>query len=517
MIASGTPDEVRRDRRVVEAYLGGAGARQASGHARHRGPVSDAVLSIEGLTVGYDGAPVVRGLDLHVGAGEVVALLGANGAGKTTTLRAISGLLRPLSGQDPLRRHRHRQDRPRGPGAPRHRARPRGPRPLLRAHGRRALPPRAPRRAPRPRGRLRLLPGPGASCASRPAGLLSGGEQQMLAVARALVRRPRAAPARRAQPRPRAGDRRAPAAGGAQLRAGQRLRGAARRAARAARAGDRRPRLRALPRRGRARAHRARTCGATSSCSSPATSASRARRTRPASCAARSRREPLSVRCGLNSITEGNAVAEARADAGGGRTSVFPPLEGAGPTFDAVADHSPLVVTASATPGRSRERPARQRLLCSVMLFRAPPTRGLQFTTYRAQELARTRRVIDLVGWRCRSPIAPAGGRSRWSPRARSWPAAVARVRRRPRPRHRRARAPSPSSLATTPAPARRIGRCARRRWTDRRTCASCSQRATAMTRTAAIPCSTCCTGPTRTPTRGHATATPRRSPPRPR
>ena len=61
--------------------------------------MSDAVLTIEALTVGYDGAPVVRGLDLHVGAGEVVALLGANGAGKTTTLRAISGLLRPLSGR----------------------------------------------------------------------------------------------------------------------------------------------------------------------------------------------------------------------------------------------------------------------------------------------------------------------------------------------------------------------------------------------------------------------------------
>jgi branched-chain amino acid transport system ATP-binding protein len=56
------------------------------------------VLAIEGLTAGYDKAAVVRGLDLHVGPGEIVALLGPNGAGKTTTLRAISGIVRPMSG-----------------------------------------------------------------------------------------------------------------------------------------------------------------------------------------------------------------------------------------------------------------------------------------------------------------------------------------------------------------------------------------------------------------------------------
>jgi branched-chain amino acid transport system ATP-binding protein len=57
------------------------------------------MLDIEDLTAGYDGAPVIRGLQLRVGAGEVVALLGANGAGKTTTLKAVSGLVRPLSGR----------------------------------------------------------------------------------------------------------------------------------------------------------------------------------------------------------------------------------------------------------------------------------------------------------------------------------------------------------------------------------------------------------------------------------
>jgi branched-chain amino acid transport system ATP-binding protein len=61
--------------------------------------VTAAVLEVEGLTAGYEEAAVVRELDLRVGQGEVVALLGANGAGKTTTLRAISGIVHPLEGR----------------------------------------------------------------------------------------------------------------------------------------------------------------------------------------------------------------------------------------------------------------------------------------------------------------------------------------------------------------------------------------------------------------------------------
>jgi ABC-type branched-subunit amino acid transport system ATPase component len=57
-----------------------------------------AVLELEGLTTGYEDAAVVRELDLSVGEGEVVALLGANGAGKTTTLRAVSGIVDPMAG-----------------------------------------------------------------------------------------------------------------------------------------------------------------------------------------------------------------------------------------------------------------------------------------------------------------------------------------------------------------------------------------------------------------------------------
>jgi ABC-type branched-subunit amino acid transport system ATPase component len=58
-----------------------------------------ALLSIEGMSAGYDEAAVVRGLDIRVDGGEIVALLGANGAGKTTTLRAISGLVHPMEGR----------------------------------------------------------------------------------------------------------------------------------------------------------------------------------------------------------------------------------------------------------------------------------------------------------------------------------------------------------------------------------------------------------------------------------
>lgn len=60
--------------------------------------MSDRLLEIEGLHAGYDGVAVVRDLDLHVAAGEVVALLGPNGAGKTTTLMTISGMVRLIAG-----------------------------------------------------------------------------------------------------------------------------------------------------------------------------------------------------------------------------------------------------------------------------------------------------------------------------------------------------------------------------------------------------------------------------------
>ena len=51
------------------------------------------LLEVEKLTAGYGAAPVLHEVDLTVGSGQIVAVLGANGAGKTTLLRAVSGLL----------------------------------------------------------------------------------------------------------------------------------------------------------------------------------------------------------------------------------------------------------------------------------------------------------------------------------------------------------------------------------------------------------------------------------------
>ncbi len=52
------------------------------------------LLELRNLQVAYGGIQAVKGIDLAIAAGEMVALIGANGAGKTTTLKAIAGLLR---------------------------------------------------------------------------------------------------------------------------------------------------------------------------------------------------------------------------------------------------------------------------------------------------------------------------------------------------------------------------------------------------------------------------------------
>jgi branched-chain amino acid transport system ATP-binding protein len=60
---------------------------------------NDGNLKVDRIRVAYGKTAALHGISLEVGAGEIVALIGANGAGKSTTLRAISGLLKTSEGQ----------------------------------------------------------------------------------------------------------------------------------------------------------------------------------------------------------------------------------------------------------------------------------------------------------------------------------------------------------------------------------------------------------------------------------
>lgn len=56
-------------------------------------------VDVTDVTIGYDGSPVLEAVDVHVGDGELLGLLGPNGSGKTLLLRAIDGLLEPTTGR----------------------------------------------------------------------------------------------------------------------------------------------------------------------------------------------------------------------------------------------------------------------------------------------------------------------------------------------------------------------------------------------------------------------------------
>ena len=60
--------------------------------------MDDALLDVKDIHVFYGNIEAVKGMSFHVNRGEIVSLIGANGAGKTTTLRTVSGLLRPGEG-----------------------------------------------------------------------------------------------------------------------------------------------------------------------------------------------------------------------------------------------------------------------------------------------------------------------------------------------------------------------------------------------------------------------------------
>jgi branched-chain amino acid transport system ATP-binding protein len=57
------------------------------------------LLECRGIKVGYTGSPVLEDIDLAIGKGEIVTLVGANGAGKSTLVKTISGLMKPMAGE----------------------------------------------------------------------------------------------------------------------------------------------------------------------------------------------------------------------------------------------------------------------------------------------------------------------------------------------------------------------------------------------------------------------------------
>ena len=193
-IAAGSPIEVRHDPRVLKAYLGG-GEMRARPRATPWSGAHDAVLTTVKLTAGYGAAPVLDNVSLDVRPGEMVTIIGSNGAGKSTTMRAISGLLRPVDGaivldNVPINELETHQIARRGLALV-----PEGRQVfpelsvldnlVLGAHSRKDAD-----RDDEIAGLLERFPRLKERLTIR-AGLLSGGEQQMLAIARGLMAKPR--------------------------------------------------------------------------------------------------------------------------------------------------------------------------------------------------------------------------------------------------------------------------------------------------------------------------------------
>jgi urea transport system ATP-binding protein len=151
------------------------------------------MLAVESVTTGYGQSVVLHGVSLDVSAGKVVCLMGRNGVGKTTLLKSIIGLMKLRSGRVLL----DGKDLSRSPVHQRARAgigyvpQGRGIFPDLTVHENLLIGAETGRGGAADLGEIYELFPVLADMAQRPAGRLSGGQQQQLAIGRALIGRPR--------------------------------------------------------------------------------------------------------------------------------------------------------------------------------------------------------------------------------------------------------------------------------------------------------------------------------------